>query len=341
MRRLRFAALGAGFWSRFQLAAWRELDQADCVAICDLDRSKAERLAESFGIAAVYDDPARLFEGETFDFVDIITNVESHADLVRMAARWRRPALCQKPMAPSLAEAERMAAACRDAGTPLLVHENWRWQTPIRALKRVLDQGRVGRPFRARLDFISGFDVFKNQPFLRELHQFILTDIGSHILDVVRFLFGEAKGLMCLTDRVHGDIAGEDVATVLLRMESGATVVANMAYAGNALERERFPETFVFVEAERGSAELAPDFWVRETTAEGTWARRSPPPRYDWADPAYDVAHASLVPCLADLLQALRGEGEAETRADDNLKTLELVFSAYTSAAERRWITLG
>ena len=83
--------------------------------------------------------------------------------------------------------------------TRLMVHENWRWQTPIRALKAVLDGGSVGRVFRARLTMVSGFDLFANQPFLAELEQFVLTDVGSHVLDVARFLFGEAEAVHCRT----------------------------------------------------------------------------------------------------------------------------------------------
>jgi hypothetical protein len=58
-----------------------------------------------------------------------------------------------------------------------------------------------------------------------------------------------------------------------------------------------------------------------------------PPPRYAWADARYDVVHASGVPCNANLLRGLRGEGSAETTAEDNLKTLRLVFAAYDAAA--------
>ena len=56
------------------------------------------------------------------------------------------------------------------------------------------------------------------------------------------------------------------------------------------------------------------------------------PPQYPWADPAYGVVHASIVPCNTHLLKALRGEGMAETTGEDNLKTLRLVFAAYESA---------
>jgi len=230
---------------------------------------------------------------------------------------------------------------CRDAGVPFLVHENWRWQTPIRQLKRVLDEGRIGHPFRARIDMLSGFPVFANQPFLRELEQFILTDVGTHILDVARFLFGEAESLYCQTHRIHPDIKGEDVATVMMKMGGRTTVLCEMGYAENHLEHDRFPETFIFIEGERGSLELGPDYWVRETTATGTHAQRHPPPRYSWADSAYEVVQASIVPCHANLLQALRGAAAAETTGEDNLKTLRLVFAAYESARTGQAVKLS
>jgi predicted dehydrogenase len=332
MRPLRFAIFGTGFWSRFQLAGWRELEGAECVALYNRTRTKAEVLAHEFGVPAVYDDPEELLRREDVDFIDIITDVDTHGRFVHLAAEHRRSAICQKPLAPSPEDAERMVATCREAGVLLLVHENWRWQTPIRQLKHVLDEGRIGTPFRARIDMLSGFDVFANQPFLAELEQFILTDIGSHILDVARFLFGEASRLYCQTRRVHRNIKGEDVATVLMTMRDGTIVTCNMAYAGSALEHDRFPETYIFVEGDAGSVELGPDYWIRVTTADGTHSRRYQPPRYTWADPAYDVIHASIVRCNANLIAALRGDGAAETTGEDNLKTVELVFSSYRSA---------
>jgi len=336
MSNLRFAMLGTGFWSRFQLAAWQELSGVVCVALYNRTRGKAEALATDFGVQAVYDDPEELLRSEQLDFVDIVTDVDTHSRFVQLAAEHRVPVICQKPMAPTLAEAERMVALCEAARVPFFVHENWRWQTPIRQLQRVLAEGLIGRPFRARIDMLSGFPVFANQPFLKELEQFILTDLGSHILDVARFLFGEAHTLYAQTRRVHTDIRGEDVATVLMRMGDDITVLCEMAYAGNALEHDRFPETYAFIEGDRGSVELGPDYWVRVTTDSGTHARRYPPPRYGWADPAYDVVHASIVPCNANLLAGIRGTALAETTGEDNLQTARLVFAAYDSAAEER-----
>jgi predicted dehydrogenase len=340
MPKLRCGLIGAGFWARFQLPGWYESGGVECVAVSNRTRSRAEWLAERFGIAKVYDDAEEMLRREALDFVDVVTGVETHAHFVELAARYRLPVVCQKPMAVSLAEAERMVAVCREAGVPLYVNENWRWQTPIRALKAVLESGVIGRPFRARIDMISGFPVFANQPFLKELEEFILTDLGSHTLDTARFLFGEARNLYCTTQQVHADIRGEDCATILLTMQCGMSVVVEMAYAENHLERDRFPETAIFVEGSTGSAELALDHWIRVTTKDGTHIRRVPPPRFAWADPAYDVVHSSIVPCQANLLSALRGEGAAETTGEDNLKTVRLVFGCYESARANRVVVL-
>lgn len=230
MANLRFAVFGAGFWSRYQLAAWRELPGAECVAIYNRGRARAETVAAEFGVPAVYDDAEVLLKRERPDFVDIITSVETHPEFVRLAAEHGVAAISQKPMAATLADAEEMLSVSAAAGTTLLVHENWRWQAPIRRCRDLLREGLIGTPFRARIAFNSSFPVFANQPFLRDLERFIVSDVGSHILDVARFLFGEADRLYCQTHRVHGDIRGEDVATVMMQMGQ-TSVVCEMSYA--------------------------------------------------------------------------------------------------------------
>ena len=87
-------------------------------------------------------------------------------------------------------------------------HENFRWQEPIRAAARLLKAGVIGDAFRARVDFISGFPVFDNQPALNTMDPFILMDLGTHVLDVARFLFGEASRVYCQTQRIHTDALG-------------------------------------------------------------------------------------------------------------------------------------
>jgi predicted dehydrogenase len=112
-----------------------------------------------------------------------------------------------------------------------------------------------------------------------------------------------------------------------------------MSYASRT-EHEKFPETFVFVEGSEGSVEIKRGCELSVTTKAGTQRRDVSPPLHPWADPAYSLVHASIVDCHRNLLGALRGEADAETTATDNLKTLELVFAAYDSAAAGKSITL-
>ena len=341
MRKQRFAVIGAGFWARFQLAGWLETGGAECVAIYNRTRARAERLAAEFGIPAVYDDAETMLRESRPDFADIVTDVGTHAQYTLMAASLGIPVVCQKPLATSYEEAAQMVHRCQAAGVPLYVNENWRWQTPIREFQRRTAAAGIGEILRARIRMVSGFRLFENQPFLRDLEQFVLTDIGSHVLDVARFLFGEPELLYCQTCQAHKDIRGEDVATVMLKMRGGATVVVELGYAENFLEADRFPETSIFAEATEGSAELTLDYWVRTTTKEGTHSVRCPPPHYSWADPRYDVVHASIVPCQDNLLKGMRGECAAETTGEDNLRTVRLVFAAYESAASGTSVRIG
>lgn len=350
MSDLRFAMLGAGFWARYQLAAWGEQEGVRCVAICDPDRDKAAYMATLRHVPSVYTSLEEMLDKEKPDFVDIVTPPHTHKDLVLLCASRNLPVICQKPMAETLADAEHMVHTCEAAGIPFLIHENWRWQKPIRAAGEALRSGAIGTPFRARITFSCSFPVFDNQPFLRELPQFILSDIGSHILDVARFLFGEAQTVYCRTHRINPTIRGEDVATVLMPMSppgsaDEVTVTCEMSYASR-MENEHFPETYLMVEGDKGSLEIDTNSLIRITDDTGTWqaphttAQRIPSPRFTWADPAYDLVQASMVPCIADHLQHLQGKGTAENTGKDNLETIRLIFACYESAATGKVIPL-
>jgi predicted dehydrogenase len=229
-----------------------------------------------------------------------------------------------------------MLNTCQDSGIQYFIHENFRWQAPIRRLKEIIDTEIIGNPFKARVSFCSAFPVFENQPFLAELDQFIWTDIGSHVLDVSRFLFGEVATLYCQTTKVNPNIKGEDVANVFMKMQSGLSCYIEMSYA-SLLEKEAFPQTLVLVEGQKGSACLTNDFEIKITTKTGTTSEMVKPKRYNWLDPDYAVVHSSIVDCNRDILNGLLGK-TAETTGDDNFKTVQLVFGCYESAREDKLI---
>lgn len=336
----KFAVVGTGCWAHYQLSAWQELAGAECIALCDPVRTKAETFAKHFSIDKVYEDAEILLETEALDFIDVITPPETHAPLVHLAARYNVPVICQKPMALDLKTAEGMVEICQQTNTPFMIHENWRWQYPIRQIYHILQNSDIGRPFRAHMIYANTFPVFDDQLALKAMEQFIIADLGAHILDTARFLFGEAHSLYCQTRRVNPEIKGEDVATIMMNMGEDITVTCSISYTSQ-VEHDRFPETFIFVECENGSVELAPDYWVQTTTIAGTSANRYVPPRYGWANPAYDLVHSSLVACNQNLLQAIETGQPAETSGEDNLKTTRLVYTAYESAQTGQAIMLS
>ena len=340
MRTMKFAIFGCGFWSQFQLGAWTEIEGVECVALYNRTVSKAEKLAQKFNVPRVYSDPEELLRKEELDFVDIITDVDTHAKFVELAVKHDiKNIICQKPMAPDYETAKHMMKICRDAGVNYYIHENYRWEAPIRRFKEVLDSGIIGKLFKARVSFLSGFPVFDNQPFLAELDKFILTDMGSHILDVTRFLFGECKELWCQILTVNPIIKGEDVATVMMKMKNGMPVYAELSYA-SIVEHDSFTTVFILVEGENGSAYLGPGFEIRTTTREGTKSEKVTITMYDWADPDYIVNHESGIPINKNILDGMLGRGKAETTGEDNFKTVKLVWASYESAATGKKIDI-
>jgi len=338
-KELSFAVIGCGFWAQYQIAAWQELQGAKLVAVCDRDADKAQQTAKKFGASNYYTDARTMLERESLDFVDIITTIESHAEFTQLAARYQLPAICQKPFAPDMETARQMIMAHRAAGVPLFVHENFRWQTPLRRVKAILDDGEIGRVFKGRVTFTSAFPVFDNQPNLAELDQFILADIGSHTLDIVRFLFGEVANLRCITQRVNPNIAGEDVANVLMEMSSGVHCYAEMSYA-SILEKEAFPHTLLLIEGSEGSVRLGHNYRITVTSREGSHRKVATPKNYDWANPDYALVHSSMVNINQDFLTALQNGTKPETTAIDNYRTLQLVYECYRSAKMKQVITL-
>ncbi|MCF2505747.1 Gfo/Idh/MocA family oxidoreductase [Dyadobacter sp. CY107] len=339
MRIYKFAVLGTGFWSGYQLAGWNELKNVKPIAFYNRSLDKAKALALKHDVEFVYDNVDELLDQHAaeLDFVDIITDVNTHAIFTKKAAARGLTVICQKPMSPSWETSLAMVETCKAANVQFYIHENFRFQAPVRKLKEILEYGVIGKMFKANVAFCSGFPVFDNQPFLKDLEQFIITDIGSHVLDISRFLFGEAESLYCHTARINLDIRGEDVANVLLRMKNGISCFVEMSYATIA-EQESFPQTLITVEGEKGTIQLLHNYMIKITTRKGTVITTADPKPYPWMDPEYAVVHSSIVDCNRNILDSIMGKKHAETTGKDNLETMRLVQAAYQSARENKVI---
>lgn len=334
------ALIGCGFFSLNHLHAWQDIEGAQIVALCDANRARLDEVGEHFGIERRYTDAAAMLREERLDFADIATTVPSHRVLVELAAAAGVATICQKPFASTLADARAMVQTCDEAGVPLMVHENFRWQSAIRAVGHALREGVIGKPFWGRVSFRSAYDVFSGQPYLAQGERFIVEDLGIHILDIARFLFGDVARVSATTARVNPAIRGEDVATILLTHENGVSSVVDCSYA-TRLPRERFPQTLIEVDGAEGTLRLFADYQLQIHTRAGTELRNVAPRAHSWMSEPWVAIQGSVFSIQSHWVDCLRRGVEPATSGRDNLRTLELVEATYLSAREGRSVVPG
>lgn len=333
------ALIGCGFFSQNHLHAWRDIDGAEIVALCDTDTLRLQATAKSFNVNRTYENAAELFSDGGFDFVDIATTVGSHRLLVEMAADAGVHIICQKPFAENMNDARAMVKAAGDAGKVLMVHENFRWQSPIQAALDVVKSGEIGEPFFCRVSFRSGYDVFSGQPYLAEGKRFIIEDLGIHILDIARAFVGDVDKITATTRRINPDINGEDVATMLLTHKGGATSVVDCSYATQRIP-ETFPQSLLEIDGSLGTLRLDAGYQLSVNTS--TEIRRDvSPPLLPWAEKPWHNIQESVLTIQQHFVDCIKGGIEPETSGSDNLKTLALVEAAYESAARQCTVDLA
>ena len=332
MAEFKGALIGCGFFSVNQMHGWRDVKGAEIIAICDSNPERLKIVGDQFGIQRRYADAADLFAAGGFDFADIATAVQSHLPLVMMAAAHGVPVICQKPFALSIADAKAMNEACLKAGAPLMVHENFRFQSPIQAVRKALNSGEIGEPFWGRFSFRSGFDVFSGQPYLANGKRFIIEDLGIHVLDIARCMMGDVKSLSARTQRINPAIAGEDAATMMLDHESGAASIVDCSYA-TRLSKEPFPETLIELDGTKGTIRLSQGYRLDVNGKNGHRIVDVSPPLLPWASRPWHNIQESVVAIQRHWIKCLAMGTEAATSGADNLKTLALVEAAYQSAA--------
>lgn len=326
---MRGAVIGCGFFAQNHLKAWGDVEGATLAAVCDLDPAKAQAAAALTG-ATPYTDVDAMLAVENLDFLDIATTMETHEALVEKAAAAKAHVICQKPFAPDIAGVERILKIAEAAPIRIMVHENFRFQTPLIELKRAMAE--IGEPFFAHIAWRTGFDVVAGQPYLAEVERFIILDLGIHVLDVARFLLGDAADIFCRTQRTMPGAKGEAQATMSLGHVSGAVSAVTCSYT-NRIDPDPFPETLIEVEGRNGTLRLRRGFRL-ELHRSGSMAVSDVSPSVPaWADPQWAMVQESVLNTQAHFIDCLRSGQDFQTSGRDNLKTFALVEAAYASAA--------
>ena len=153
-RPLRIGLIGCGFMGRAHSNAYKrvadffDVDYRPVLdTICARDRTSAESFARQWGFASVETDWRAVVEGSGVDVIDIASPNDTHAEIAIAAAQAGKMVVCEKPLARSLAEAERMTAAVERSGVRNMVWYNYRRVPAITFAKQLIEEGKLGRIF--------------------------------------------------------------------------------------------------------------------------------------------------------------------------------------------------
>lgn len=327
----RGALIGCGYASSFQLQAWSRIEGVKIVALSSRNRENAEKRAKEFTIPAIYTDFRVMLNKESLDFVDIATPPGAHLEIVEEAAGKGLQVLCQKPIADTISELKKMIQICEKANVLFMVNENCRFQPWFRKMKDLLDKGVIGNPFYASMycrwrgSFLK--NSFENQPFFAQMDRLVIYELGVHYLDTLRYLFGEPESIYTQAHRICRRIAGEEQAVLMLRIKD-LTAVVDLSWASvPSFEYAKKVSWGEYsIEGEKGTLYLRKDGTLRLITDDDEKRFQFPP---DSELLGYRATQAHFIDCL------LSGT-TPETSGKETLKTMELVFGAYDSAANNR-----
>ena len=183
--------------------------------------------------------------------------------------------------------------------------------------------------------------MFSGQPYLATGERFIIEDLGIHILDIARFLFGDVDP----PDRAHprGSIRRSAARTSrrCCSTTRAARPRSSTAATPRGWRREPFPETLVEVDGSAGTIRLGQGYRMVVTGRDGSETLDVSPPLLPWASRPWHNIQESVAAIQQHWVDCLREGREPETSGRDNLRTLALVEAAYRSAGTGRTIELA
>ena len=216
--------LGLGRVSRGHGRTLKDLPGAELVAACDLDKSRVDKFVEEHGCDGETSMDA-LLKRKDVDVVAVLLPHGLHEEAVRAAAKAGKHVFVEKPLAMDVDAANRMAAACQEAGVQLFAAHTERFISATRAAKQVLDSGQVGTPVMVTDVWYQPFNRHTRQPWMldRSRGGGFLQMAGSHMIDRLTYLLGSRVRDVraAVKTAYHPDIKCDDAVMAFLMMENG------------------------------------------------------------------------------------------------------------------------
>lgn len=246
---LNIGLVGYGFMGRTHSNAYKQVSQFFDVAyrpvlksICGRSADNARKFAEQWGYESSETDWRKLVDRKDIDAIDICTPNDTHAEIAIAAAQAGKMVLCEKPLARSLKEALPMVEAVEQAGVPNTVWYNYRRVPAVTLAKRLVDEGRLGKIFHYRANFLQDWTISADLPQggaglwrldVAAAGSGVTGDLLAHCIDTALWLNGSINTVCAMTEtfikeRKHNltgkvePVGIDDACAFLCRFQNGS-----------------------------------------------------------------------------------------------------------------------
>lgn len=253
MKKLKVGILGVGMaFERLHYPAYEVLaDHYEIVALCDLQKGKAQTWANRLHLSPdrVYTDYHQMLEETDLDVVDIMVPIELNytvtEDVARKLAGQRKGIICEKPLAPTMEQAQNARKLASKYNLPIMIAENYRYNQETNMLRDMVRTNRVGEILYFIQNRVVNFpqEMLKDTFPAKEWRQHpeypagAITDIAVHELGGLRHIFGSIEKLQAFGQPQRADFAPYSVIQVNMLFRSGITGSFTFFCAGAEMQR--------------------------------------------------------------------------------------------------------
>jgi len=331
------------------------------VAVCQRDGAAARAVAERYGVPHAFERWEELIERARPDIVAIATPPVLHLEIARAAFASGAHVLCEKPLAMTAAEAREMVRAAAAAGRVGMTSFNWRYTAAMQRFHQMATDGHVGRLLHLRGDWLGARWAEETAPVTWRMDRATaghgaMGDMGVHLIDLVRWSFGEFRRVVSLSGIAHPEAgapggrprSAEDYCAVLAELASGAEVTlqaSRAARGGNGHTVQAFGTAGALAYAmDRG----APRWFRGELRATGADGALQPvkvatglPRSAAEGDASEVVGKTTIAPLVKRFLGAV-AKGEAVSPSfEDGLRAQTVLDAVLESQARPGWATVA
>jgi myo-inositol 2-dehydrogenase/D-chiro-inositol 1-dehydrogenase len=341
MDKVKVGLLGSGFIADIHAAAFAMVPDAEVVAVASPTPGKAKAFADQRGIPNAFEDYREVLAIDEIDMVTLGIPNYLHAQAAIDAAAAGKHVVCEKPLCRTLAEADRMIAACQDAGVLLMYAEELCFAPKYVRAKQLVDEGALGKAFLVKQ---SEEHFGPHMPWFWDVEKSgggVLLDMGCHSVEFARWVFGKpaVKSVFAsLGTYVHADkTQGEDHSLCIVEYEGGKTGLAENSWAkqGGVDDRCEIYGSGGFTRADllRGSglltySESGYGYAVEKAAATTGYTFTMFEEVWNYGFPQ-EMAH---------FVRCVRGEDQPVETGEDGREVLKILCAAYESAGTGRRI---